>query len=227
MINHSSSILIVGSTQAGREKKVEEILGLKLKEQYNNPDFQLLSSKTSIGIEEIRNLQRFLSLKPYKEKKKIALLSEAQVLTEEAQNALLKSLEEPPADSILILTAADYDLLLPTIVSRCEIIQLSAKPQISLKEKEFTQVEDRFLKLINSTLGEKFDLLDEWGICKDRETTLSWLNEMTLVIRQLMLSSPKKGQYLNILKSINKTKSYLKANCNLRLSVEVFLANLP
>lgn len=227
MIDHSSSILIVGSNQGGREKKVEEISGSKLKEQYNNPDFQLLSSKTSIGIEEIRNLQRFLQLKPYKEKKKIALISEAQALTEEAQNALLKSLEEPPENSILILTAPDYDLLLPTIVSRCEIIQLSTKPQISLKEKELTPIKDKFLKLINSTLGEKFSLLDEWGICKDRETTLSWLDEMTLVVRQLMLSSPKKDQYLNILKSIHKTKSYLKANCNLRLTIEVFLSNLP
>ncbi len=228
MINPSlPSILIVGSNSNGRDQKAEEILGLKLSREINNPDFQLLAAETSIGIEEIRNLQRFLQLKPYKEKRKIAFIREAQDLTEEAQNALLKTLEEPAAHSVLVLTAPDFDLLLPTIVSRCEVVQLPAEPQISLNKEELAQAKERLTQLLTASLGEKFTLLEEWGIYKDKESAVSWLDGMSLVARDLMLNSAEKEKYLNLLKSISRTKNFLSANCNLRLTIEAFLGRLP
>jgi len=84
-------------------------------------DLHLIDFEDSIKIEQIRDLQRKLSLKPYSGKYKIAVIPEAHLMTIESQNALLKTLEEPLGQAILILTAPSEYLLLPTIVSRCQI----------------------------------------------------------------------------------------------------------
>lgn len=89
-----------------------------------NPDHLIVGPKKSgsIGIEAIRELKAWAALKPFLSKQKIALIKEAQTLTIEAQNAMLKLLEEPPKRTIIILTVNDQKNLLPTIVSRCQLI---------------------------------------------------------------------------------------------------------
>ncbi len=220
------SLLVVGSGPEGRRKKAEEILGFRPEDQVNNPDFLFLESAGSLGIEEVRNLQRFLKLKPYGGERKFVFISEAQALTEEAQNALLKTLEEPAESSSLILTAPDYDLLLPTIVSRCETIQLPAASQINLSEKELAAAKEKLIQLLAASLGERFTLLEKWGIYQDKEKAVAWLDGMTLVARGLMLNSAEKEKYLSLLKRIFRTKNFLSANCNLRLTLETFLGEI-
>jgi len=227
MFNQSIfSLLIVGGDTKSRKEKAEEIYGFKVNKQENNPDFCLLTSETSIGIEEIRNLEHFLQLKPYKEKRKIVFITEAQKLTEEAQNSLLKTLEEPPVNSLIILSAPDLGLLLPTIISRCEIIELPQVPQIILSKEEESVIKEKLNILLNSSLGEKFNLIEEWGIYKDRETAISFLNELTVIGRNFMLSNEEKSKYLGLLKSISAAKNYLTANSNLRLTLDVFLGEI-
>lgn len=227
MFNQSIfSLLIAGGGTEGRKEKAEEICGFKIDKQENNPDFCFLTSETSIGIEEIRNLEHFLQLKPYKEKRKTVFIAEAQKLTEEAQNSLLKTLEEPPANSLIILSVPDLELLLPTIISRCEIIELSQVPQIILSKEEESAIKEKLNILLNSSLGEKFNLIEEWGIYKDRELALSFLNELTVIVRNFMLTHEEKNKYLELLKSISVTKNYLTANCNLRLTLDVFLGEI-
>ena len=80
--------------------------------------------RTRILIEQIRALQHALALAPYESKDRIALLLNFQEATEDAQNALLKVLEEPPDRVMLLLTAESAESLLPTISSRCEHIRL-------------------------------------------------------------------------------------------------------
>jgi DNA polymerase-3 subunit delta' len=80
--------------------------------------------RTRILIEQVRDLQHTLALAPYESKTRIALLVNFQEATEDAQNALLKLLEEPPDRVILILTAESAESMLPTISSRCEQIRL-------------------------------------------------------------------------------------------------------
>lgn len=220
------TLLIVGSNEEGRKKKFEEICGFKIDKQKNNPDFCFLTSETSIGIEEIRNLEHFLQLKPYKEKRKTVFIAEAQKLTEEAQNSLLKTLEEPPANSLIILSVPDLGLLLSTIISRCEIIELPQVPQVNLSKEEEREIKEKLSQLLNSSLGEKFNLTEEWGIYKDREMALSFLNEIIVIGRNLMLTTEEKSKYLRILKSISAAKYYLTANCNLRLTLDVFLGEI-
>lgn len=81
-----------------------------------------------IKVDQIRDLQRSLALAPYAAKFRIALLPQFELSTESAANALLKTLEEPPTQVMMLLTSETTDTLLPTIVSRCEIIRLRPVP---------------------------------------------------------------------------------------------------
>jgi len=224
----AQSILIIGSNLQGRQQKVKQILGFDPSLQTNNPDFFLLSGETTIGIEEVRSLQNFLSLKPFSGSKKYAFIAEAQALTTEAQNALLKTLEEPPEFSLIILTAREPSLLSPTIVSRCQIIQLTPESQITLNEDEIKNLTNLFNKLLSSSIGERFKIAEELGIFKDRQTALSWLDSLTFPIRKILLAGKLSPNVcLSGLSLIEKTKKYLQANCNVRLTIEAFLLDLP
>ncbi len=85
---------------------------------------QRQEDKTEILIEQIRALQHSLALAPYEARYRIALLLNFEQASASAQNALLKTLEEAPNRVILLLTALSAEDLLPTIVSRCEVLRL-------------------------------------------------------------------------------------------------------
>ncbi len=81
-----------------------------------------------VKIGQIRQMEYELALRPYEARWRVAIITEMQTATEEAENALLKTLEEPPAQAVLILTAVDAGLLEPTIVSRCRMLALQPVP---------------------------------------------------------------------------------------------------
>ncbi|MGQ9555833.1 MAG: DNA polymerase III subunit [Anaerolineae bacterium] len=82
----------------------------------------------SFTIEQVRDLEAELPLTPKEKPVKIRILTDFELATREAQNALLKTLEEPPAHALLFLTASEGDLLAPTIVSRCQTLSLRSVP---------------------------------------------------------------------------------------------------
>jgi len=87
-----------------------------------------LDSRTEIGIDDIRELQRLASLPPYEGKCKVFIIGDAEYLSTEAANSLLKILEEPPPRVVWLLLAAEEQRLLPTIVSRCQRLELRPVP---------------------------------------------------------------------------------------------------
>lgn len=92
-----------------------------------HPDLSILevgSESLEIKIEQVRDLQKNLHLSPYEANYRIALLLNFERANANAQNALLKTLEEAPARVILLITADAPENLLPTITSRCEILRL-------------------------------------------------------------------------------------------------------
>jgi DNA polymerase III subunit delta' len=97
--------------------------------QSTHPDVMLIEPEgNKIKIDQMRALQHDLALSPYKGRWRVCIITDFQTTTVEAANALLKTLEEPPARVVLILTATDASLLLPTIVSRCQVLPLRAVP---------------------------------------------------------------------------------------------------
>lgn len=84
------------------------------------PEAELYDEQGTISIEMVRMLRREASLKPYQRGKRIFIVLDAHRMKQEAQNAFLKLLEEPPDDTIIILSTARPDALSPTILSRCQ-----------------------------------------------------------------------------------------------------------
>jgi DNA polymerase-3 subunit delta' len=147
---------------------------------------QLEEGNSFIKIEQIRTLQRELSLSPYEAPFRVALLDDFQKANANAQNALLKTLEEAPPKVVLILTAEYSEALLPTIISRCEVLRLRPLPVVFVEEslcKQFgisTEEAKLLAHLSGGRMGTAItyhthpDLLDkrkEW--IKDLNTLLS------------------------------------------------------
>jgi len=93
-----------------------------------------LDSKTEIGIDDIRALQRLANLPPYEGKCKVFIIDGAEYLSTEAANSLLKILEEPPQKVVWLLLAAEEARLLSTITSRCQRLELKPVPSEQVQE---------------------------------------------------------------------------------------------
>ena len=93
-----------------------------------NEDVGKTKKTQEIKIEQIRGLQHHLSLTPFSAPQKVIIIDSAENLTQEAANCLLKTLEEPPPKSLLILVSSNFRRLLPTIISRCQLIKFLPVP---------------------------------------------------------------------------------------------------
>lgn len=101
----------------------------------NNPDLHLIRpTGASIKIEQMRELIRKVQFKPYQGERQVFIIEQAETMTVEAANSFLKTLEEPAGHSVFILITDQPHLVLPTILSRCLILQL--RP---LSNKQITQ----------------------------------------------------------------------------------------
>lgn len=119
-----------------------------------------------LKVENIRDVQHVLSLLPYESRYRVALFLRFQEANPSAQNALLKTLEEAPRKVILLLTADSAESLLPTIVSRCEVLRLRPMPlkrlQSELEQKEINPEDAHLLAhLSGGRLGYALRLKDD------------------------------------------------------------------
>ena len=106
-------------------------------ERLVHPDLTVVEADKIGGqlkVDQIRDLQHGLHLAPYNGKFRIALLLRFEEANPQASNALLKTLEEPPANVIILITAESAESLLPTVVSRCEVIRLQPVPSETLNQ---------------------------------------------------------------------------------------------
>lgn len=103
-------------------------VGFKFDERTPVPPRTNDRERRILKIEQIRVLQRDLSLSPFEGRYKVVILRRFEEANEEASNAFLKTLEEPPSHVQIVLTARDASLLLPTIISRCQVLALRPLP---------------------------------------------------------------------------------------------------
>lgn len=154
------------------------------------PDLSTLTPEEGhkdIRIDQVRALQHTLALSPYVGGYRVALLPDFQRATTQAANALLKTLEEPPDRVVLLLTANAIEHLLPTIVSRCEVIRLrpaSVKSTLTfLKEKKGIEAEKAYLlaHLSSGRVGAAIRMADDPKALSERleslQTFISLLGE--------------------------------------------------
>ena len=127
-------------------------------EAMQQADLNILQAEEEGGtlkVDEVRDLQHMLSLAPYECKYRVALLLRFEEANASAQNALLKTLEEPNRRVILIVTADDPENLLPTIVSRCELLRLRPLPLEELADvlREKKKLDEEQARLIAHISG--------------------------------------------------------------------------
>ncbi|AEB77141.1 DNA polymerase III subunit delta' [Clostridium botulinum C/D] len=138
----SHAHLIVGEDGIGKSLIAREI-ALKVLGKIEDRDYvdiiqwRVEKNKQSIGVDNIRDIIKEVNKKPYEEDKKVIIVYEAERMTIEAQNAFLKTIEEPPAGVLIILLSSNLELMLETIKSRCQIHKL--------KRLDFKDM-DRYIK---------------------------------------------------------------------------------
>lgn len=150
-INHA--YMFEGIEGIGKETFAYDLAKILLETPHleNAPDcIRVKPEGNSIKIAQIRNLQSDIVIKPHK-KYKIYIIDKAEKMTLEAQNALLKTLEEPPEYAIIILVTNNKEGLLPTIRSRCEIVKFTPIPFIEIKNYLINQgIEPNRANLLSS-----------------------------------------------------------------------------
>ena len=132
----SHAYLFSGQEKLGKKKVALEFIKLiNGAESLKSPDLILIEpEKKEIKIFQIRELIQKLSLKPYSALFKIAIIDKADLMTNQAQSALLKTLEEPKSKTLLILISEKPDMLFLTIRSRCEIIKFFPVRETEIKK---------------------------------------------------------------------------------------------
>lgn len=133
----SHAHLIIGADGVGKSLVSREVAVKILGKQEIRPYVDLIehkSSKRSIGVDDIRSLIEEINKKPYEGDKKVIIISEGEKITVQAQNAFLKTIEEPPKGVYIFILCENSELILDTIKSRCQIHKLN-----SLKGREISE----------------------------------------------------------------------------------------
>lgn len=204
------------------EKGREEVARIVKREKVSEFDIEIFELDKALGIEDVRNIQKNIFLKPFKGKKKATIIILKNGATIEAQNSMLKLLEEPPPSSLIFLITNNAKIFLPTILSRVKLIELT--------NEEF-QTNPKGLEEILSldTAGDRLYLAQIVG--KDKDEVIIWLETTILAARDKMLKNLNDKQeslkYRKLIHKLELTHYDLKTtNVNPRLALENLFLNI-
>ena len=221
----------------------------------NNPDFSVIEPEEGlVKIDQIREMQRKIVEKPIISNKKVYIINEADTMKTEAQNCLLKTLEEPPEYVTIVLICSNENNLLSTIKSRCtrmhfesietEEIKKYLKenyPQENINENIIDLAQGSIAKAIklkeNQNLYEnlekilielpKKDLIDIIQMSEEIYKSKEEINSILEYMNVLALKLSKKNiNYIKCIETIEETKKRLKANSNYDMCIDNMLFNI-
>lgn len=183
-----------------------------------DPDFCIIEEeKGNIKIEQIKMLQKKLLYTPFNKSHQFGIIKDAHLMTTEAQNALLKTLEECPEKTVLILTINNEDSVLQTILSRCTRIYPKGQ---TIKAEETEQFQNQKLFLQMETY-EKINHVEK--IIKDKEVD-QFINDLILFFQEEQSKKIKNNKdykkETEILKTLIQAKDRIKKNVNVRIALE-------
>ncbi len=182
-------------------------------------------NQNSIGIDEIKNLQIKIFLKPIRSEKKAIVIDDGDFLTIEAQNALLKVLEEPPGHTIIILNVENIENLLPTIISRCQIVTLQSDG-VRFTDEEKKEIQELVANFSTTKVGERLKLAED--LAKDKDKAIDVVGKLILMLREKMIEKNfDASQEIKQIKSFQQLYFILKTtNVNPRFAIENTLLNI-
>lgn len=209
-----------------------------------NPDYaEITPDGKTLKIEQIRNLQARIVEKPITSRRKVYVIDDADLMSEESQNCLLKTLEEPPEYAIIILIVSNESRILPTIKSRCVIIKFQpltskeikqVKPELSddliqllegsllnaenieQKKEQYAQLSNLVNVLENKQLVEVFNSADL--LYKGKDDIITLLEYLNLIFFS--------RNEINAIPIIEKTKKKILANNNYDMTIDYCLMNI-
>lgn len=224
-------------------------------ESNNNPDFSIINAdEGKIKIEQIREMQRKIAEKPIISDKKVYIINDADKMTTEAQNCLLKTLEEPPEYITMILICSNENNLLSTIKSRCtriyfEPVEIEKVKKYIMDNHISENVNGEVLELSQGSIGKALKILEYQSLYENLEKILKHLSDRDLIdiismseeiykskeeihsileyMNVLALKLSKKNiTYINCIDKIEETKKRLKANSNYDMCIDNLLFNM-
>lgn len=210
------SILIVGTI----EKTKEAAQNLCKENKISRFDIETFETEKTVGIGDIRNLQKKIFLKPLESETKAVILEAFFGMTIDSQNAFLKVLEEPPANTIIIILVSSLDFVLPTILSRCNLINLQKNKQLLSEETEDN------LKILFDLKngGIPQTLLIAQNNSKDRKAALQFLENLIISAHNILENKNSElstKDLRKILRSLQKTYTIIKTtNVTPRFALE-------
>lgn len=168
----------------------------------NNPDFiEISEDGNSIKIAQIRELQEKIYQKPIVSSRKVVIIDNSEKMTEEAQNSLLKTLEEPPEYIVIILITSNENKLLNTIKSRClklSFVNIDGKEMLEYidKNQEIQKPSQSILELCNGSIGRLIKINDN----------IEEYNQIDVITKDMI-----SGRIPNVVKLINKYEVLYKS----------------
>lgn len=241
-----SFMLFVGQKGTGKYKAVEDFAvsvlcesgngapclmcaSCKLAGSGNHPDFLKLGGEGTIKIAQIRELQKSLYLKPYRASHKVAIIEDAHLMTDESANAMLKVLEEPPENSIIILTSPDKKLLPETIVSRSQIVNFGTGGILQKTENTEDIYTDVMSILDKKPVYEKMIIAQKYS--KEKPLLLEFLNSLEGILREYVLGKSSLSNYsekkiIHTLELVERSREYLKNNLSSKFVLENLILNV-
>lgn len=212
-MNNFPSTIIIGQNQELINHQIDQFcLGLNHKFNQNNPDIFIINQETGWGIDQVRKIKNWLSQKPFAHQSKIVIIFDSQNLNTEAQNAILKNLEEPGDNNYFILTVNKNSSLLKTVISRCHQIKLSKVDKDPSQE----------IIKISSNLNSNLLLSEQLG--KNKEDILPLLQNQLFYFQQSLIKNPNK-QTVILIGKIIKAINMINANVDPKSALDfVFLA---
>lgn len=140
-----------------------------------------IDAASNRGIDEIRQLKEKINYKPTKGRKKVYIIDEVHMLTKEAFNALLKTLEEPPEHVLFILATTEPDKILPTIISRCQ--------RYDFKMVTYSEMRERLMYIVS----QEGYTIDEPSLMAIYENSGGSMRDSVSILERLMINSDNKN----------------------------------
>lgn len=223
--NLGHAYLFVGQDSAGKKLFTEDIcVSLTGRSFNNNPNLKFIrpdakKDKHRIDIESIRDLKLFMSLKSYSSEYRLAVIEDAEMISDAAANAMLKILEEPPKRSVLVLISSKPGMLPRTILSRCETVLFSPVPEVYTDEMDKALFELR--KVAKQGMAERIQYVKK---IYEKEEYVELVNTWLRSLHLQLADKPTAAPVLRALLRLSNIVS--QPQYNHRIALENFFVNL-
>lgn len=202
--------IIAGGTTKRRSEHIKTLLVARSVSHFDV--IAITPDPTSISVESIRSVIVRVSIHPVASPYHAIIIHDAHAMTLEAQNAFLKTLEEPPGDALIILETGMPDALLPTILSRCHLVNLG--DDSSYTNEQLSACLQTIDSIMKASSGKRLQIIDT--LAKTRDDTLVFVN---LAIEALHPKLPS-NNVTKLLRSLLTARTHILGNITPKLALD-------